>query len=396
VNIWWGGYTEDNSFGTHEFVGLCRLIGAEPYLAGNVGSGTPAELRDWMEYCNFASGSTLSDERTANGSREPFGVKYWGVGNENWGCGGRMTPEEYAGAYARYATYLGGRSGVLGTRPFLIACGPNRNDVEWSRRFLEASKSRLQQVHGWAMHFYQNGRLPATKFTVEAMREQFGLIDAMENALVQQHEILRGYDPSGRIGMLIDEWGVWDRMQPEDEKRHGRLFQQITMRCAVAAAMGLNVFHRHAEKLAMCNIAQIVNVLHAMLLTDGDKCVRTTSYYAFELAKAHRGATAVRVDNDDAKPLGLSVSASKKDGRVAITLANPSHDETRAVNCSIDGARAGAAGGRLLHHADYNAFNSFEAPDTIVPKAHDVAAAPGGLRFDLPPMSVLTVTAALG
>jgi alpha-N-arabinofuranosidase len=395
VNLWWGGYTEDNSFGTHEFVELCRLIGAEPYFAGNVGSGTPAELREWIEYCNFPKGSTLSDERAANGSSEPFNVKYWGVGNENWGCGGTMTPEEYSGHFRRYATYTGSRNGVLGTRPFLIACGPNRNDLEWTRRFLETSKTRLQQISGFAMHFYQNGREAATKFSVEAMREQFGLIDAMDAAIIQQHGILRGYEPQGRIGMLIDEWGVWDRIQPDDEKRYGKLFQQITMRGAVAAAMGLNVFHRHADKLVMCNIAQIVNVLHAMLLTDGDKCVRTTSYYAFELEKPHRGATALRIDNDDAKPMALSVSASKKDGALAMTFANPSHEETRAVTCSIDGAKAGAATARLLHHSDFNAFNSFEAPDTVTPKSHDVTAAQGGLRFDLPPMSVLTVTAPL-
>ena len=393
VNIWWGGYTEDNSFGTHEFIELCRLIGAQPYLAGNVGSGTPAELRDWMEYCNYPGGSTLSDERAANGSREPFGVKYWGVGNENWGCGGNMTPEEYAGHYRRFSTYAHARLGATGMRPFLIACGPNRNDAEWSRRFLETSKTRLNSIHGYAMHFYSNSRAAATKFTVDDVRQQLSTFDELERGIIQQHGILRGYDPQGRIGMLIDEWGVWDRIQPEDEKRYGRLFQQITMRSAVAAAMGLNVFHRQADKLVMCNIAQIVNVLHSLLLTDGDKCVRTPTYWAFDLAKAHRGAASVRVETDEPKPLGLSVSASRKDGRVALTFANPSHEESRAVTCVIDGVRSGAARGRVLHHADFNAHNTFEMPDALMPKPLEVSVSGAELKFELPPMSVAAVEA---
>ncbi len=150
VNLHWGKYVEDNSFGTHEFIGLCRQIGAAPYLAGNVGTGTPQELRDWMEYCNHPSGSTLAAERAANGSAEPFQVRYWGVGNENWGCGGQMTPEEYASHYRRFATFL---RGFGETRPFLIACGPNRNNLDWTRRFLDNLGGRLGQVNGYAMHF---------------------------------------------------------------------------------------------------------------------------------------------------------------------------------------------------------------------------------------------------
>src|SRR5947209_16675933 len=267
VNIHWGGYVEDNSFGTHEFIGLCKLIGAEPYLAGNVGSGTPEELRDWMEYCNFAKGSSLAEERASNGSPEPFNVKFWGVGNENWGCGGNMTPEVYAGHYRRFATYLRG----FGTQPFLVACGPNGNNQDWTQKFWANMAGRRGAPDGFAMHFYSNGRrATSTKFTPEMMREQLASFAAIEKAIIEQRALLDKLDTQKHAGLLLDEWGVWDAMDPAEQTKYRRLFQQITMRSAVAAGLGLNVIHRQADKLVMTNIAQIVNVLHSLLLTDGD------------------------------------------------------------------------------------------------------------------------------
>ncbi len=389
VNLWWGQYTEDNSFGTHEFIELCRLIGAEPYLAGNVGSGTPDELRDWTEYCNFPSGSTLADERIANGAREPFRVRFWGVGNENWGCGGRMSPEEYASHYRRFATYL--RNGFGEVKNYLIACGPSRNDLDWSRRFLESMTKRMDVLHGFAMHFYSRGKDFAAKFTPESLREQLATFPDMEKAILEQNALLRRYDPQGRIGLLIDEWGVWDRMVPEEEKRYGRLFQQITMRGAVAAALGLNVFHRQADKLVMCNIAQTVNVLHCLLLTDGNHCVRTTTYYAYELLKPHRGKYSVRVENEHEGPNELSVSASRQGRQLIVTLVNPKHDQALRVECSVAGAAPAGAAARIIHHPDFNAANTFEQPDLITPSAHPAALSGSGLTIELPPLSVATV-----
>jgi len=394
VNLWWGYYTEDNSFGTHEFVALCRAIGAEPYFAGNVGSGSPNELRDWAEYCNYPSGSTLSDERAANGSTEPFRIRYWGVGNENWGCGGTMTAEEYCALYRRFATYM---RTFGGTQPYLIACGPNGNDLDWSRSFMqtmEAAKLR-RRPDGFAMHFYSGGKNTPLAFTVENMREQLSSFAKVEQAVVQQRALLDTYDPDRKIGLLVDEWGVWDRMIPEEEKRLGRLFQQNTIRSAVAAAMGLIVFHRQADKLVMCNIAQTVNVLHAMLLTDRDKCIRTPSYYAFQLAAPHRAKTAVRVETNDNTPLGLSVAASRKGNELVLTLANPKHDTGVKLECALAGAQAIRVQARLLHHEDFNAANTFDAPDRVVPRHHAVAVNGATLGIELPPMSVTTILARL-
>ncbi len=388
VNIHWGNYVEDNSFGTHEFMGLCRLIGAEPYLAGNVGSGTPQELREWVEYCNYPSGSSLSSERTANGSAEPFRVRFWGVGNENWGCGGHMTPEEYSAHFRQFGTYVR----PLGdTRPFLIACGPNGNDTDWTRRFMDAMKQR-PMPNGFAMHFYSGGKSPATKFTVETLQDQLSSFARLEQAIRQQRALLDSYDPERKIGLLVDEWGVWDRMVQEEEKSFGRLWQQITMRSAVAAALGLNVFHRQAEKLFMCNIAQIVNVLHSMLLTNEEQCIRTPAYYAFELLKPHRNRTSLPVETGDTSPLGISVSASRKEKEIVLTCVNPKHDVPMQVRCALSGANAVSARVKMLHHADYNACNTFELPDTIVPREAPVSATGTALSFDLPPMSIVTAT----
>ncbi len=408
VNIHWGNYVEDNSFGTQEFIGLCRLIGAEPYLAGNVGSGTPQELRDWVEYCNYPSDSSLSSERAANGSREPFRVRYWGVGNENWGCGGNMSPEDYATEFRRFVTYV--RS-FGDTRPFTIACGPNRDDVEWTRRFMNSIgpnvvRGRGVFPSGFALHFYQNGREVPTRFTVEALQEQVGLIIAMEKAIVNHRGLIDSFlaaqptpqrpgappFPRPQVQLLVDEWGVWDRMIPEEEKRYGRLWMQSTMRSAVVAGMGLNAFHRQAARLYMCNIAQTVNVLQSILLAHENHCIRTSTYYAFELQKPHRSKTAVHVETGDSSPMGVSVSASRSENELLLTFINPKHDVNRKVNCSLVGAAASSGKAQILHHPDYNACNTFENPNVIVPKDHAVSVAGSRLQLDLPPISMATVT----
>jgi len=390
VNIHWGNYTEDNSFGTHEFLGLCRLIGAAPYLAGNVGSGTPQELRDWVEYCNYPGGTSLSDERAANGSREPFNVRYWGVGNESWGCGGEMIPSQYANDYRKYASYI---RPFGGTTPFLIACGPNRNNQDWTRGFFENINRRLP--NGFAMHFYSNSRVVPTQFTAADANTQLATFFDLEKAIREQRAIIDKYDPQKRVGLLVDEWGVWDRMIPEEEKRYGRLWQQITMRSAVAAALGLNVFHRQADKLVMCNIAQMVNVLHSLLLTEEEKCVCTTTYHAFDLMKAHRGNQSVRVAQKDAEPLGLSVSASRKDRELILTFVNPKADTEMSVNCSLSGANVTEAKARVLHHEDLNACNTFQEPNRIVPRDLAVRASGATVRLNLPAQSIATATVRL-
>ncbi len=390
VNIHWGGYVEDNSFGTHEFIGLCRLLGAEPYLAGNVGSGTPEELRNWVEYCNMPSGSALAEERARNGSPEPFRVRLWGIGNESWGCGGNMRPEVYADHYRQFAVYV---REFGGTKPFMIASGPNGNDVRWSRGFMDGLSGRGPDA--LAMHYYEGGRDRATEFTVDHMNEQLSIYARVEDAIVQQRSLLDGYRDGRRVSLILDEWGVWDRIPAEDEKQYGKLWMQSTMRSAVAAGLGLNIFNRQADKLYMCNIAQIVNVLQSLLLTDGpdgERCVRTTTYHAFSLFKPHRGKTAVRVETQDNTPLGLSASASKSDGQLVVSLVNPRADADWQIDASLRGASPKSATAQILHDPDLNACNSFDQPDRLTPRSHRVRVEGGRLLLDLPRLSVATVT----
>jgi alpha-N-arabinofuranosidase len=407
VNIHWGKYTEDNSFGTHEFLAFCRLIGAEPYLAANVGTGTPQEMRDWIEYCNYPKGSALADERAANGSPEPFNVRYWGVGNELWGCGGNYRAEDAAREYRRFATFA---RAVGGNQVYLVGCGPSGNDARWTRGFMDTLAGGLTP-NGYSMHYYEGGSLPPEQFTPEAMYQQFNTFPRVEQAVTAQRTLLDGYDPNRRIGLFLDEWGVWDRLTDNSK---GRLWQQSTMRSGVAAALGLNVFNRIADKLYMCNIAQIVNVLQSVLLTDGPEgknCVRTTTYYAFMLFKPHRGNTAVEVETDAPRltdfggrggrggrggqpepPPDMSLSASRQGSKMVLSFVNPRHDVDMDVDCALRGATAKSGTAQILHDSDINAYNGFDNPDRIVIKSHEVAVEVGRVRITLPSMSVATVT----
>ena len=392
VNIHWGNYVEDNSFGTHEFIGLCRLLGAEPYFAGNVGSGSPGELRDWVEYCNFPANSTLAEERARNGSAEPFRVGFWGVGNESWGCGGNMHPEHYANLYRNFAIYM---REFGGTKPFLVASGPNGNDVTWTGGMLDALTLHRDLPDAVSMHYYSNGVDAPTTFTLEHTNDQLSSFAKMEQAVIQQRALIDGYPNGTKIALCLDEWGVWDRMPHEDEQRYGRLWQQSTMRSAVAAGLGLNLFNRQADKLYMCNIAQIVNVLQSLLLTDGAegrRCIRTTTYHAFTLFRPHRGNTAVRVNTDDSSPLALSVSASKRENNLMISLVNPRSDLDIPVVCNLRGARAVSGSAQILHDQDLNAANTFDNVDRVIPKNLGVTVEGDRVRLDLPRLSVAMLT----
>jgi len=390
VNTTWGMVSEDNSFGTHEFIGLCRLIGSDPYLAGNVGSGSPRELRDWIEYCNMPSGSTLAEERIKNGVAEPFRVRYWGVGNENWGCGGWMRPEVYANLYRQFSVYL---REYGGTKPFLVASGPNGNDRKWTRGFMDTLEGGVPG--GLSMHYYENGPDRATEFSADHVDQQLSIFKRVEEAVMEQRALLDSYREGNKVGLILDEWGVWDKIPPEDEKRYGKLWMQSTMRSAVAAGLGLNIFNRQADKLFMCNIAQIVNVLQSLLLTDGPEgksCIRTTTYHAFALFKPHRSKTAVRVETQDSSPLGISVSASKAENELVITFVNPRHDADVEIDCLIQGSTAREAKAQILHDADWNACNTFENPNRVLVQTHPVAVEGSRLKMDLPQLSVATVT----
>jgi len=411
VNVNWGKYVEDNSFGTHEFLGFCKLIGSQPYLAANVGTGSPQEVRDWIEYCNFPKGTALSEERAANGSPEPFRVRYWGIGNELWGCGGNFLLQAAAAEFRRYATF----ARLVGDQDrdnsvYLVGCGPSGDDSNWTRGFMD-SIGNGPRPNGFSMHYYEGGSNDPVEFTPENMYTQLNLFPRVEQSLIHQRTLLDGYDPNRQIGLILDEWGVWDQLR---DNSRGRLWQQSSMRSAVAAGLGLNIFNRQADKLFMCNIAQLINVLQSVLLTDGPEgrnCVRTTSYYAFMLFKPHRSKQALHVEYDGAAlpaqgfgrggggrggqpapPPELSVSASRQGSQMVISFVNPRHDVDMEVDCAIRGAAARNGTAQILHDADINAFNGFDNPDRVTIRKHDVAVEADRIRITLPAMSVATVT----
>lgn len=251
-----------------------------------------------------------------------------------------------------------------------------------------------ERPQGMSMHYYSGGADPSRQFTADHMDEQLASYAKVEEAIIHQRAVLDSYTRGKQIGLILDEWGVWDKIPEEDEKRYGKLWQQSTMRSAVAAGLGLNIFSRQADKLYMCNIAQMVNVLQSLLLTDGpegENCIRTTTYHAFSLFKPHRTKTAVRVDTDESTPLGLSISASRNEKELAVTFVNPRHDVDLEVDCTLKGTSASGGTAQILHDPEWNACNTFDNPDRVVPKPMTIRAERSSVHLVLPRLSVVTV-----
>jgi alpha-L-arabinofuranosidase len=398
--------TESNQFGIHEFIRLCRLIGAEPYVAANVGSGTPKEFHDWVSYCNAPVGTeTLADERVANGDREPFRVKYWGVGNESWGCGGDMKPGEYAVEYRKFVTQF-----PVYVQPFLVATGPRGHsrdmDIGWTTGFFEAMQGgHRSDVHGFSPHFYSDFRannMGVADFTapdwytvlLEGLRTET-IIETHWNAMGK-------YDPQHRTKLVIDEWGVWYRPGEEIAPAY-ILSQPVTLRDALHTAITFDIFNAHADKIEMANVAQTVNCIHSLFLAREDKYTRTPPYYVFEMYRPHQGARcvpmrvrgetlAVPVQSGTAKMAALTGSASVREKRVTLTVVNPSLESAVAVRTRFTGgARPVEAGGTVLTHGDMRARNTFEKTDEVRPSPFQVKLDGQNIVFDLPKQSVAAV-----
>jgi len=372
VNVHWGQVVDANEFGTHEFLEFCRRVGAQPYVCGNVGSGTPREMRDWVEYCNYSGDSTRARQRAANGHPESFGVKFWGVGNENWGCGGSFDPEDYAVEYRRFSTFL---RDFKGAPLYLIACGPSGNNADWTRRFFE--KLGRRRINGFAAHYYCGTAGTSTEYSDEQWYHLIHRSAYMEDLVVQQRAIMDGYDPERRIGLIVDEWGTWHPTEPGREP--GFLWQQNTIRDALVAALSLDIFNRHADKVVMGNIAQTINVLQAMILTDGDKMLVTPTGHVYGMYAPHQGARSLRISfeadpisfkvgKEEQSLFGLTGSASLKGDKLFLTVVNPHADEPVETTIELRGAgEAKSASVSVLTHDDIHAHNTFDEPDTVAP-----------------------------
>lgn len=398
VNRWWGGTTEDNSFGTHEFLNLCELLDTEPYLSANVGSGTVQELIDWVQYTNHDQKSPMADLRRKNGRNEPWKVTYWGVGNEAWGCGGNMTAEFYADVYRRYATFMAGWSGDQ--KIYRIASGASDADYYWTEVLMKNIPPKLMEAV--ALHHYSvidwGDKGPSYQFSEDHYFKTMKQALLMEE-LIQGHvTIMDKYDPEKKVALFVDEWGGW--YDAESYIQKGVLYQQNTMRDAMIAGTTLNSFNNHADRIHMANLAQVVNVLQAVILTEEEKMILTPTYHVMKMYRVHQDAQLlpsevrnVSYSYGDEKLDAISVSASKDAaGNVHISLTNIDMEKSHEVEIRIRGYEYEELKGEILTSSAVQDHNSFEKPNHVLPKAFsDFRKSSDKLKLKIPPFSVLTL-----
>ncbi|SDQ50841.1 alpha-N-arabinofuranosidase [Flagellimonas zhangzhouensis] len=400
VNRWWGGVTEDNSFGTHDFLNLCETLGAEPYLAANVGSSSVQEFTEYVEYVLHKGGSPMAEWRKEHGREKPWAVKYWGVGNEMWGCGGNMTAEHYANVYRQYATFMTDWTNSDGL--FRIASGANVDDYHWTEVLMRDIPKSL--IEGVALHSYSfvewNEKGSSVDYSEEQYFSTMKTALMMDELIVNHTAIMDKYDPENEIALVVDEWGGWYEVM--EGTNPGFLYQQNTMRDAMIAGTTLNIFNNHADRVKMANLAQTVNVLQAVVLTEGEKMLLTPTYHVMKMYNVHQDATLLPVSFDgptyefegESLP-AISASASKnKDGEVHVSLVNIDAHKSHTVNLSVEQFGAKNLTGTILSSKDLQDHNSFESPEMIAPKElKSIKVKKGVVEIELPPFSVLVLKA---
>jgi alpha-L-arabinofuranosidase len=391
INTNWGGVTEDNSFGTHEFMELCRQVGCEAYISGNVGSGTVQELSQWVEYMNSDNVSPMTDLRKKNGRDKSWGVKYWALGNENWGCGGNMKPEFYADQVRRYGTYC---KDYGNNRIYKIACGPSDNNYDWTEVMMKNADGFMS---GLSLHHYAfNDKKIAINFDEKGWFDVIKSSLAIDEYITKHSAIMDKYDPKKKVALIVDEWGTWYGV--EAGTNPGFLYQQNTMRDAITAACNLNIFNNHCDRVRMANLAQTVNVLQAVALTDKEKMVLTPTYYVFDMFKVHQNALWVRtkiespdyvLGNQQLPAINTSASIDEQ-GRLHLTLCNIDPKNQQNIFCEINKFSAAKVSGRILTAKEMNAHNTFDKPNIVVPHQFtNFKMDNKGLLITLPEMSVV-------
>ena len=400
LNMWWGNTLEDNSFGTHEFLELCGLVGCEPYLAANVGSGTVQEMAGWMEYLNSNDDTALVLERRRNGHPEPYKVSLWGIGNESWGCGGNMTPDYYTDVYKRYATFAHDYPASPPLRK--IVSGANGDDTNWTETCMK--KIPVNQMWGLTLHYYTlptgdwSKKGPATGFDEAQYFSTLRNCLKMDAIVARHSAIMDKYDPAKKVALLVDEWGVWTDVEPGTNP--GFLYQQNSLRDALVAGTTLNIFNNHADRVRGANLAQAVNVLQALVLTDKEKMLLTPTYHVFDLYQVHQDATLLPLQFTSPdyalggeKIPALNASASRdKAGVVHISLVNLDPSHALQLETALPGVNWKTVSGRVLTSAKVSDYNTFDKPNTITPAAFTGAKKRGDrLAVALPAKSVVVL-----
>jgi alpha-N-arabinofuranosidase len=392
---------EPNQFGTNEFIRFCKLVGAQPYLAANLRSLSAKDFYEWIEYCNSPAGTTtLAKLRENGGDREPFRVRFWGVGNESWGCGGNFTPDEYAMEFRRFNAWVP----RYGFDLALIPAGPNGGDIDWTRRFfsklIEKGRGQLNRIYGWALHYYcgTTGKGIATEYTVPEWYDLLSRADRMESLINRHWSVMGETDPERRVKLIVDEWGAWHKQG--DDVPDSYLFGYAgTLRDALVAALTLDTFNRHADKVVMANVAQLINTIHSLFLASEDKFIVTPNFHVFEMYAAHHGGTSVRTlfsaptisfQRGEARAAlwGLAGSASLNGKQLVLTVVNPHASDAREAEIVTRGATIKSGEARVLTASDIHAHNSFANPSGLQPRDTEVSVNGQSLVYRFSPASV--------
>ena len=396
VNNNWGGTIEDNSFGTHEFFDFCEMVGCEPYLSGNLGSGTVQEMSEWIEYITSDNDSPMTQLRKKNGREKPWKLKYLGVGNESWGCGGNMSPEQYSALYRQYQTYC---RNYGDNHLYKVACGPSADDYNWTKVITENIKSC--HTNAVSLHYYTlptgnwGDKGNATGFSEDEYYKTLEKTWYMETLVKRHCDILNVNNPENNIKLVVDEWGTWYNV--EEGTNPGFLFQQNTMRDAMVASINLNIFNSHCDRISMANLAQAVNVLQALILTEGERMILTPTYHVFDLYKNHQNAELCyssiadeRQEGYDLPVISQSVSVNC-DNEMTITVSNCSLSESKTIEADICGFEFNSVRARLLS-GNAGAHNTFDEPENVTIADFDgVTKNERGITFTLPPCSVAEI-----
>lgn len=398
-NVMWGNVREDNSFGTNEFLDMCEMMGADPYLAVNMGGGTVQEASEWVQYVNHANGTSyLTDMRQQSGRTKPWNVKYWGIGNESWDCGGHMTADYYVNEYKKYSTLMTNYGNGEGL--FRIAVGPGSEDYEWTETVM--SKIPLKMIDGLSVHHYSvinwSAKGSASQYSEAEYFKTMTEAWRIDSFITKNSRVMDKYDPAKKVALIVDEWGGWYNTEPGTNPAF--LYQQNTMRDAMIAGLTLNIFNNHCDRVRMANLAQAINVLQSVILTDKEKMILTPTYHVMEMYNVHQNALMLPVSiasNNyvlgDKKLTAVSASASKdKNGAVHISLVNIDATKEQSITISLGEMKQTSLSGRILTSAKLQDHNTFEKPDAVKPAPFTNAKLDGReLKIVLPPFSVVVL-----
>jgi alpha-N-arabinofuranosidase len=399
INTTWGKVVENNHFGTHEFFDLVELLHTKAYVCGNVGSGSVQEMMEWVEYMTSGADSPVVNPRRANGRDKPWKLDYFGVGNESWGCGGNMRPEYYADLYRRYNTFV---KNYGPDRIYRIACGANDFDLNWTEVMMKRAGSKMD---GLSLHYYTlptgswKDKGPATGFGEEAYHATLARAWKMKS-IIEDHEVIMDkYDPEQQVGLIVDEWGVWTNVEPGTNRAF--LYQQNSLRDAIVAALHFQFFHEHADRIRMANIAQTVNVLQAMILTDGPRMLRTPTYWVFEMHKVHQGGNTVPLEvetsnymhgEESIPQVSATATRNPETGALHLSLVNTDPGDKAVVKASLEGLPDGSISGRLLTAEKVDSHNTFDSPDSVRPVSFEGASInERSLHVVMPPKSIVVL-----